>query len=87
MVALNTPHRASTLGWTVMVGLYKLVTPPFPIALDNQLSNNISYSYAVGKIYMQLKCDKVRVIIAWGKNCREESDKVFAIGYQELVGF
>ena len=36
------------------------------------------------------KCDKVRVIVAWGKNCREESDKVFAIGYQvvkELVGF
>ena len=33
------------------------------------------------------KCDKVRVIVAWG---REESDKVFAIGYQvvkELVRF
>ena len=28
------------------------------------------------------KCDTVRVIVAWGKNCRKESDKVFAIGYQ-----
>ena len=40
--------------------------------------------YAVGKIYMQ--CDKVRVIVAWGKNCREESGKVFAIGYQVCKG-
>ena len=35
---------------------------------------------AVGKIYM------VCVIIALGKNCREESDKVFAIGYQVCKG-
>ena len=52
-------------------------------------SEFIARCYAVGKIYMQL-CDKVRVIVAWGKNCREESDKVFAIGYQvvkELVWF
>ena len=33
------------------------------------------------------KCDKVRVIVAWGKNCREESDKVFAIGYQVVKEF
>ena len=32
------------------------------------------------------KCDKVRVIVAWGKNCREESDIVFAIGYQVCKG-
>ena len=32
------------------------------------------------------KCDKVRVIVAWGKNCREESDKGFAIGYQVCKG-
>ena len=31
---------------------------------------------AVGKIY-NFKCDKVRVIAAWGKNCREESDIKF----------
>ena len=33
-----------------------------------------------------IKCDKVRVIVAWGKNCREESDKVFPIGYQVCIG-
>ena len=32
------------------------------------------------------KCDKVRVIVAWGKNCREESDIVFAIGYHVCKG-
>ena len=31
------------------------------------------------------KCDKVHVIVAWGKNCREESDIVFAIGYQVSI--
>ena len=28
------------------------------------------------------KCDKVRVIVAWGSVCREESDIVFALGYE-----
>ena len=29
------------------------------------------------------KCDKVRVIVAWGSVCREESDKDFALlGYE-----
>ena len=32
------------------------------------------------------KCDKVRVIVAWGKNCSEESDIVFANGYQVCKG-
>ena len=38
----------------------------------------IARCYAVGKIYR----DKVRVTVAWGKNCREESDMsdiVFAV--------
>ena len=30
--------------------------------------------------------DKVCVIVAWGKNCREESDKVFPVGYQVCKG-
>ena len=30
--------------------------------------------------------DKMRVIVAWGKNCREESDKDFPIGYQVCKG-
>ena len=36
------------------------------------------------------KCDKVRVIVAWGKNCKEESDIVLpsAIRFvKELAGF
>ena len=33
------------------------------------------------------KCDKVCVIVAWGKNYREESDKVFhIIGYRVCKG-
>ena len=32
------------------------------------------------------KWDKVRVVVVWGKNCREESDIVFAIGYQVCIG-
>ena len=36
--------------------------------------------------WQDFKCDKVHVIVAWGKNCREESDKVFAIGYQVCKG-
>ena len=52
-------------------------------------------TYAVEPPYSQkllarftcnFKCDKVRVIVAWGKNCREESDKGFAIGYQVCKG-
>ncbi len=28
--------KPSTLGWSVVVGLYKLITRPFPKAMDNQ---------------------------------------------------
>ncbi len=28
--------KPSTLGWSVVVGLYKLMTQPFPKAMDNQ---------------------------------------------------
>ena len=48
--------------------------------LDGFYLGIIAHCYAVVKIYMELKCDNVNV--AWGKNYREESDKVFAIGYQ-----
>ena len=43
-------------------------------------------------LHATLNVTKVRVIVAWGKNCREESDIVFAVGYsirfvKELIGF
>ena len=50
-----------------------------------QRHSNRLYSL-LARFTCNFKCDRVRVIVAWGKNCREESDKVFAIGYQVRKG-
>ena len=54
----------------------------------NVLANEKPVAMLLARFTHNFKWDKVHV--ACGKNCREESDKVFAIGYQvvkELVGF
>ena len=59
-------------------------------SLKKQNKTIVIIAMLLARFTCNFKCDKVRKIVAWGKNCREQSDRVFAIGYQvvkELVGF